>query len=101
MQKWHQQCRIEQKISASSEDLLVVQLNRRRGGKSTRRCRVVRTFQWRVRSMLMKPNVGGQDDQAIGRNEDNKKIMMVAIERKGKGIPRMYGHVIETANKKS
>jgi hypothetical protein len=44
--------------------------------------------------------VGGQDDQAIGRNEGKKKIMVVAIERKGKGVSRMYGRVIETARKK-
>ena len=45
--------------------------------------------------------VGGQDDQAIGRNEGKKKIVVVAIERKGKGVSRMYGRVIETANKKN
>lgn len=32
--------------------------------------------------------VGGQDDQAIGRNEGKKKIMVVAIERKGKSDGR-------------
>jgi hypothetical protein len=45
--------------------------------------------------------VGQQDDQAIGRNEGSKKIMVVAIERKGKGVSRMYGRVIETASKKN
>jgi hypothetical protein len=30
--------------------------------------------------------VGGQDDQAIGRNEGKKTIMVVAVERKGKGF---------------
>jgi hypothetical protein len=45
--------------------------------------------------------VGQQDDQAIGRNEGKKKIMVVAIERKGKGVSRMYGRVIETASKKN
>jgi len=45
--------------------------------------------------------VGGQDDQAIGRNEGKKKIMVVAVERKGKGVSRMYGRVIETASKKN
>jgi hypothetical protein len=45
--------------------------------------------------------VGGQDDQAIGRNEGKKKIMVVAIERKGKGVSRMYGRVIETASRKN
>jgi hypothetical protein len=45
--------------------------------------------------------VGGQDEQAIGRNEGQKKLMVIAIERKGKGIARMYGRVIETASKKN
>jgi len=45
--------------------------------------------------------VGGQDDQAIGRNEGKKKIMVVAIERKGKGVSRMYGRVIETASNRT
>jgi hypothetical protein len=45
--------------------------------------------------------VGGQDEQAIGRNEGHKKIVVVAIERKGKGIARMYGRVIEGASKKN
>lgn len=45
--------------------------------------------------------VGGQDDQAIGRNEGKKKIMVVAIERKGKGVSRMYGRVVEKADRKS
>jgi hypothetical protein len=45
--------------------------------------------------------VGGQDDEAIGRNEGRKKIMVVAVERKGKGVSRMYGRVIETADKKN
>jgi hypothetical protein len=50
--------------------------------------------------------VGGQDEQAIRRNEGKKKIMVVAVERKeiGRptpGISRMYGRVIETADKKN
>jgi hypothetical protein len=45
--------------------------------------------------------VGGQDDQAIGRNEGRKKIVVVSIERKGKGVSRMYGRVIITASKKN
>jgi hypothetical protein len=32
--------------------------------------------------------VGGQDDEAIGRNEGKKKIMVVAVERKGKSDGR-------------
>lgn len=45
--------------------------------------------------------VGGQDEGAIGRKAGDKKIMVVAIERKGKGISRMYGRVIETAGKEN
>ena len=44
--------------------------------------------------------IGGQDDQAIGRNEGRKQIVVVSIERKGKGVSRMYGRVIKTASKK-
>lgn len=45
--------------------------------------------------------VGGQDELAIGRNGGDKKIMVVAIEKKGKGVSRMYGRVIETAGKEN
>ena len=45
--------------------------------------------------------VGGQDKEAIGRNQGKKKLMVVAVERKGKGLSRMYGRVIETASKKN
>ena len=45
--------------------------------------------------------VGEQDDQAIGRNEGRKKIVVISIERKGKGVSRMYGRVITTASKKN
>jgi hypothetical protein len=45
--------------------------------------------------------VGGQDDQAIGRNEGRKQIVVVSIERKGKGVSWMYGRVIMTACKKN
>lgn len=45
--------------------------------------------------------VGGQDEEAIGRNEGKKKIVVVAVERKGKGVSRMYAKVIDTASKKN
>lgn len=45
--------------------------------------------------------VGGQDDQAIGRNEGKKKIVVIAIQKQGKGISRMYGRVIETASREN
>lgn len=43
--------------------------------------------------------VGGQDDKALGRNEGNKKIMVVGIERGLGGVSRWYGRVLETASK--
>lgn len=44
--------------------------------------------------------VGGQDPEALGRNEGKKKIAVMAIEKRGKGVSRMYGKVIPTAEKK-
>lgn len=43
--------------------------------------------------------VGGQDDQAKGRKEGRKKLVVLSIERKDKGISRMYARVIESASK--
>lgn len=43
--------------------------------------------------------VGGQDEEALGRNEGKKKVVVIAIEKKDKGISRMYGKVIPTAAK--
>src|SRR5205085_7007082 len=43
--------------------------------------------------------VGGQDEKSVGRNEGKKKIVVVAIERKVKGVSRMYAQVIETASR--
>jgi hypothetical protein len=45
--------------------------------------------------------VGGQDDTAIGRNEGKKKIVVLAVERKSKGVSRIYARVIPTASKKN
>ncbi len=45
--------------------------------------------------------VGGQDDTAIGRNEGKKKIVVMAIEKSGRGVSRMYGKVIQTASRKN
>lgn len=45
--------------------------------------------------------VGAQDEEAIGRNEGKKKIVVVAIERKGKGVSRMYARVIISASKRN
>lgn len=44
--------------------------------------------------------VGGQDEKVLGRNEGKKKIMVVAVERKGRGVSRLYGRVVETAARK-
>lgn len=41
--------------------------------------------------------VGGQDEKAVGHNEGKKQIMVVAVERKGEGVSRIYGRVMETA----
>lgn len=38
--------------------------------------------------------VGGQEEGVVGRKNDKKKIVVFAIERKGKGISRFYGRVI-------
>ena len=45
--------------------------------------------------------VGGQDVQAIGRNAGKKKLVVLAGEKKERGVSRFYGRVIETANKKN
>jgi predicted RNA-binding Zn-ribbon protein involved in translation (DUF1610 family) len=39
--------------------------------------------------------VGGQEEGVVGRKNNKKKIVVFAIERKGKGISRLYGKVIE------
>ncbi|WP_187264819.1 IS1595 family transposase [Pontibacter beigongshangensis] len=45
--------------------------------------------------------VGGQDEQATGRSQGSKSLVVVAIERKGRGVARMYGKVIEKADRKN
>jgi len=45
--------------------------------------------------------VGGQDDTAIGRNEGKKRLVVIAIEKDGRGVSRMYGRVIPTASRKN
>ena len=44
--------------------------------------------------------VGGQDEKAVGRNEGNKQIMVVAVQRKGKGVSRIYERVVDAAARK-
>jgi transposase-like protein len=44
--------------------------------------------------------VGGQETGKKGRGKENKKLVVLAIEKRGKGISRMYGKVIDQANSK-
>jgi transposase-like protein len=45
--------------------------------------------------------VGGQDDQSRGRKKGKKKLVVVAIEKKNKGVSRFYARVIEKADAKT
>lgn len=45
--------------------------------------------------------VGQQEEDTKGRQNGDKKLVVVAIERTGKGISRMYARVIENASNKS
>ena len=44
--------------------------------------------------------VGGQEEGAKGRKNNKKKLVVFAIERKGKGVSRMYGKVIKQSSSK-
>ena len=44
--------------------------------------------------------VGGQEEGTKGRKNNKNKLVVFAIERKGKGISRMYGKVIKQSNSK-
>jgi len=44
--------------------------------------------------------IGGQEEGVVGRKNDKKKLVVFAIERKGKGISRLYGKVIKNASAK-
>lgn len=44
--------------------------------------------------------VGGQEEGAVGRKTKNKKVVVFAIERKGKGVQRIYGRVIDKCSAK-
>jgi hypothetical protein len=44
--------------------------------------------------------VGGQEEGVVGRKNEKKKLVVFAIERKGKGVSRLYGKVIEHASSK-
>lgn len=45
--------------------------------------------------------VGGQEEQVRGRANKKKRLVVFAIERKGKGVSRMYGKVIPSAHAKN
>lgn len=44
--------------------------------------------------------VGQQEEGVVGRKNGNKKLVVFAIEKKGKGVARVYGKVIEKASSK-
>lgn len=44
--------------------------------------------------------VGGQEEGTKGRKNNKKKLVVFAIERKGKGVSRMYGKVIKQSSSK-
>jgi hypothetical protein len=44
--------------------------------------------------------VGGQEEGVRGRKNDKKKLVVFAIERKGKGVSRVYGKVIANSSAK-
>jgi transposase-like protein len=45
--------------------------------------------------------VGGQEDGKKGRGKKDKKLVVIAIEKRKKGISRMYGKVINSADSKN
>jgi len=45
--------------------------------------------------------VGGQDEGSKGRKKGKKKLVVVAIEKKGKGVSRFYAKVIDKADARS
>lgn len=44
--------------------------------------------------------VGQQEEDVVGRKNGKKKLVVVAIEKKGKGVSRMYAKVISKASSK-
>lgn len=45
--------------------------------------------------------VGGSDENSKGRKKGKKKLVVIAIEKKNKGVSRFYGKVIDKADAKS
>jgi hypothetical protein len=46
----------------------------------------------------MKPFFGGQEENTKGRKNINKKLVVLAIEKKNKGVSRLYARVIPNAS---
>jgi len=44
--------------------------------------------------------VGGQEEGVVGRKNNKKKLVVFAVERKGRGISRLYGKVIPNSSAK-
>ena len=44
--------------------------------------------------------VGGQEEGVVGRKNKKKKLVVFAIEKKGRGVNRMYGQLIEHSSAK-
>lgn len=44
--------------------------------------------------------IGGQEKGVRGRKNDKKKLVVIGIEKKNKGVSRMYGKVIENSGSK-
>jgi hypothetical protein len=42
--------------------------------------------------------VGGQEEGVVGRKNGKKQLVVFAIERKGKGVSRLYGKVVKNAS---
>jgi transposase-like protein len=42
--------------------------------------------------------VGGQEEGVVGRKKGKKKLVVFAIEKKGRGVSRFYGKVIEQSS---
>lgn len=49
---------------------------------------------------MTKPVVGGQEEGVKGRKNNRKKLVVFAIEKKGKGVSRLYGKVINHSSSK-
>ena len=44
--------------------------------------------------------VGEQEEGVIGRQNNRKRQVLVAIEKKGRGVSRMYARIIDNAGTK-